>query len=141
MYTVYRVYMCCSLDPWVTSSDRGYNRPKKLLLMVSMVSQISKVGSNSKYYDRYKSIMCCHVISRPILSCYVTPHMLGSQIWYLCCHVMSLHVTHDNVYDSVPVLSRHVTHSNVSESVTVLSHPITYIGVFESVYVQSNQVT
>ena len=56
MYSVYSVYMCCSPDPWVTSSDWGHKRPKELLLRLSIVSQKSKVRSNSKYYDRYKSI-------------------------------------------------------------------------------------
>ena len=56
VYSVYNLYMCCSPDPWVTSSDWGHKRPKELLLKLSMVSQKSKVRSNSKYYDRYKSI-------------------------------------------------------------------------------------
>ena len=56
VYSVYSVYMCCSPDPWVTSSDWGHKRPKELQLMLSIVSQKSKVRSISKYYDRYKSI-------------------------------------------------------------------------------------
>ena len=56
MYSMYSVYMCCSSDPWVTSSDWGHKRAKELLLMLPMVSQKSKVRSNLKYYDRYKSI-------------------------------------------------------------------------------------
>ena len=59
--TVLRVLTVCMRNVLKTpgspvQTGATTKRPKELLLMLSIVSQKSKVRLNSKYYDRYKPI-------------------------------------------------------------------------------------